>query len=254
MRNELINTLKELSFWKNYRLNWVSSTSSTNDDLKDKWHSEDFANWLEVADIQTNGKGQYNRKWASDSIGQCLTFSFSAEIEEYEFPISMIAGIALATALEKIGLKTEDFWLKWPNDIWINDKKLVGILTESTSFLGGFRSVIGIGINILPLADSSINAISLKEAGFEYSREEVLIEFCKAWDKVFPLEANKQAEMWNKYGGQFWNRRFKVQIPNKQAIVAKPMSVNSDGSLIVKSLEGKEIKIISATLFPILSS
>ncbi len=253
MHTKLINTLKELKFWKNHKLAWLSFTSSTNDDIKALWRDKDFCHRIEVADIQTNGKGQYNRKWSSDTDGQNLMFSFSVDVKEYHFPISMIAGIALASALDKMELSTKDFWLKWPNDIWINDKKLAGILTESTTFVGGFRSVVGIGINILPLTDKSINAISLSEYGLDYSREEVLINFCKSWNNIFELTTEEQTNLWNNYAGQFWNREFSVAIPNENTFIAKPERVEEDGALIIKDTNQREKRIISASLLPILN-
>ena len=251
MHNELINALKELNFWKEHKLNWISSTSSTNDDLKGIWRSDGFEHVIEVADIQTGGKGQYDRKWASDAVGQCLMFSFTVDIKEYQFPISLIAGVALASALDKMGVNPKDFWLKWPNDIWINDRKLAGILTESTSFSGGLRSVVGIGINISPLKDKSINSVSLSETGLSTNREEVLLEFCKAWDKTFSLSDSEQAALWNKYGGQFWNRKIKVVFPKGAALIAVPESIEKDGTLIVRKNDGELKKVISATLIPV---
>ncbi len=246
---EKINTLK---FWENHEIVWLPSTTSTNDDLKAIWREANFTHKIEIADIQTKGKGQYDRKWVSANPGQCLMFSFSLDIDEYKFPISLIAGVSLAMALEKLTVPTKDFWLKWPNDIWINDKKLSGILTESTTLKKGFRCIVGIGINILPLQDKSVNSISLSEAGVSVSRETLLIEFCKTWNKCFYYSDLEQAKLWNKYGNQFWERKVKVQIPNEPAIIAKPLSVNQDGSLMVKTSDGKERKIISATLFPII--
>ncbi len=251
MHTDLMNVLKELNFWRKYKVNWVSSTSSTNDDLKSIWRSDGFEHVIEVADIQTRGKGQYDRKWASDAVGQCLMFSFTVDIKEYQFPISLIAGVALASALDSLGVNTNDFWLKWPNDIWINDRKLAGILTESTSFSGGLRSVVGIGINISPLKDKSINSVSLSETGLSTNREEVLLEFCKAWDKTFSLSASEQATLWKKYGGQFWNRKMKVILPKEAAFIAVPESIEKDGALLVRKNDGEPRKVISATLIPV---
>lgn len=252
MREQLTQTLQSLKLWENHKLLWLSSTASTNDDLKQIWRNEDFSPIIEVTDLQTNGKGQYNRKWASSSIGQCLMFSFTIDIKEYEFPISMIAGAALAIALEELGLKTSDFWLKWPNDIWVNNKKLSGILTESTTIKNGFRSVVGIGINILPLPDISVNATSLEENGVNVTREELLNVFFKSFDRVFNSSATQQAYYWKKYAGQFFQRKFKVQAPNQPAYIAKALSIKEDGRLIVKTSKEEEKEIIAASLFPII--
>lgn len=250
MKNDLIVLLKKLNFWKNYNLCWIPTTVSTNDDLKAIWRSEGFEQTIEIADVQTGGKGQYDRKWSSDDVGQCLMFSFTVDLKEYQFPVSMVAGVALAVALENLGVNVKDFWLKWPNDIWLNDKKLAGILTESTTLNGGFRTVVGIGINILPLRDKSINAASLNESGLSTNREEVLLAFCEAWDKIFVLSDLEQTELWKKYGGQFWKREMTIVLPKGETIVAVPESLEKDGALIVRKNDGMCEKIISATLLP----
>ncbi|MBP5469312.1 MAG: biotin--[acetyl-CoA-carboxylase] ligase [Candidatus Riflebacteria bacterium] len=252
MHEQLIKTLQSLKTWESHKLLWLPSTSSTNDDLKQIWRKEDFSPLIEVTDLQTNGKGQYNRKWSSSSLGQCLMFSFTIDVKDYEFPISMIAGVAIAIALEELGLKTSDFWLKWPNDIWVNDKKLSGILTESTTIKEGIRSVVGIGINILPLPDKTVNATSLLENGVKTTREEVLNAFIKSFDKVFAYSASQLAQYWKKYAGQFFQRKFKVQAPNHPAFIAKAISIKEDGRLIVKTSEEEEKEIIAASLFPII--
>lgn len=248
MHSELLNTMALSSFWKEHKLLWVEETKSTNDDLKAMWHKPDFFHCLEVADCQTNGKGQYERKWISASAGQCLMFSFSAQVKEYYFPISMIAGAALALALDRIGLDKKEFWLKWPNDIWVGNCKLVGILTESMCDLDGFRCVIGIGLNMRPVEIEGNNrAVSLQEKGITLERERVLCEFCKAWDEVFALSTEKQAALWNEYGGKFWERNFIFDVPGKEKFLAKPLSLDADGTLLVESSKGQE-RIIAASL------
>lgn len=246
----LSDTLENTKFWWKHKINWLPVTASTNDDLKALWRSKDFCHTLEVADVQTQGRGQYERKWASMEAGQCLMFSFTVDVKEYAFPISMMAGAALAIALESVGLDSKNFWLKWPNDVWIKGQKLAGILTESTAFETGFRSVVGIGLNILPLPVSAVNATSLKEAGIHVSREAMLEAFCKAWDKIFEKKPAELTTLWIKYAGEFWKREFVLEVPSEDRFLASPLFIEPDGSLIVKTSKGQERKIISATLFP----
>lgn len=233
-----------------HKLLWLSETESTNDDLKAIWRQPEYFHCLEVADCQTKGKGQYERRWESAKAGQCLMFSFSAEVKEYYFPISMIAGVSLAVALERLGLKKKDFWLKWPNDIWVNDSKLAGILTESSCSMEGFRCVIGIGLNMLPVNVQGQKVASLKDEGIETDRETLLSEFCKAWDDVFYMSPQKQAAMWNEFGGQFWNRSFVFDIPGSDTLVGTPVCLEQDGGLIVKTSSGEK-KILAASLKPL---
>lgn len=262
MHSDLKNVLTESSFWANHKLLWLSETGSTNDDLKEIWRQPDYFHCIEVADTQTKGKGQYERKWESAAAGQCLMFSFSAEVKEYNFPISMIAGVAMAVTLEQLGLKKSDIWLKWPNDIWVRDRKLAGILTESSYFIGcpkttqtaslteGFRCVIGIGLNMLPLEKPESDFASLKEEGILVDRETVLCEFCKAWEKIFYMTPGEQTAMWNDFGGQFWKRSFVFDVPGRESFVGIPVRLEQDGGLIVKTSAGEE-NIIAASLKPL---
>ena len=250
MHFKLADCMAGIKFWNNHKLLWVRETGSTNDDLKAMWRTPDFFQCLKVADVQTSGRGQYDRKWESATAGQCLMFSFSVKVKEYKFPVSMIAGSSLAVALERIGLSKESFWLKWPNDIWVNGKKLAGILTESMCDLYGFNCVIGVGLNMKPVyINGETKAVSLQEEGIEIDRESLLCEFCKAWDEVFALSAERQAIIWNEYGGQFWKRSFKFDVPGREIFVGKPIRLESDGTLIVKASTGEE-KIVAGFLLP----
>jgi BirA family biotin operon repressor/biotin-[acetyl-CoA-carboxylase] ligase len=98
---------------------------------------------------QTEGRGQGSNKWESQS-GQNLTLSIilhptSLQIEN-QFFISKIISLAVA---DFIALFTANVSIKWPNDIFVNDKKIAGILIENI-IEGNIikQSVAGIGINI----------------------------------------------------------------------------------------------------------
>lgn len=250
MHSDLKKIMANSSFWNNHRLLWLSETESTNDDLKAIWRQPEYFHCLEIADCQTKGKGQYERKWESATAGQCLMFSFSAEVKEYKFPISMMAGVAMAVALERLGLKKTDFWLKWPNDIWVKDRKLAGILTESSCSMEGFRCVIGIGLNMLPLGVSDCKSASLEEEGISADRKKVLCEFCKAWEEIFFMSPDRQTAMWNAFGGQFWQRSFVFTVSGMKEFVGTPLRLEQDGRLIVKTAFGEE-NIIAASLRPL---
>lgn len=246
-----LKSLETLEFWKDYRQIWLESTGSSNDDLKALWHLPDYQHTIEVADSQTNGKGQYSRRWASDA-GQCLMFSYSFDVKEFTFPVSMLAGVALAMALEDIGLPREVYWLKWPNDVWACQDKLAGILTESTYIKDNFRCVVGVGLNIKKLSDRKINSISLQELGIDITRETMLLAFCKAWEKVFYYSAAQQKDLWKKYSHNFFNNVFEFNVPSEDSFRGLPLDIEKDGTLIVEQLSDKKVrKVISASLMPI---
>jgi len=99
------------------------------------------------ATVQTHGQGRHSRRWLSPEGGLYLSMLLKPDVEPSEWGlISLIAGIAAAEAIEST---TQDLIvnLKWPNDLFINTRKVGGILLQS-SLGSSSRVVIGIGINV----------------------------------------------------------------------------------------------------------
>ncbi len=123
-----------------------ASLSSTSDYIKKNYLSLS-SKTVVAAQKQTLGHGRLGRSWSAGA--DSATFSLLLKGEGYvsSLPLLPIAtGEAVALALEKNGVKP---MLKWPNDVYINAKKVAGILLEGlyegNEFLG---VVIGIGINL----------------------------------------------------------------------------------------------------------
>lgn len=101
------------------------------------------------AEIQTAGRGRRGRPWHSP-FAQNLYFSLLWHFELSATalqPLSLIVGICLADTLCELGAK--NISIKWPNDIYLNGRKLGGILIESRQFnTKNQELVIGIGLNL----------------------------------------------------------------------------------------------------------
>ena len=134
----------------NYKLITVNKLNSTNNYaqklLKKNSNSESFVVW---AKNQTAGRGLRENKWWS-SVGESLTFSLV--LQKMDFPIdkvfllNMISSLAIHRVIEKY---TKNVWIKWPNDIYVNNKKIAGLLIENTIRASNIiTSIIGCGINI----------------------------------------------------------------------------------------------------------
>ena len=127
-------------------------------------------------DHQTAGRGQQGNSWESDS-GKNLLFSLlfypkHIPINE-QFLISQVVSIGIKRVLDKYA---ENISIKWPNDIFWNDRKMVGILIEN-SLQGVFikKSIVGIGLNVNQTDFDTPNAVSLKQiTGRNYERETIL--------------------------------------------------------------------------------
>ncbi len=118
------------------------------------------------ADEQTHGRGRFARIWNSEP-GMDLTFSLLLPLAPLEQKlrqnITQIAALSVAQLLEGYGLKPS---VKWPNDILIQEKKISGILCETTKTGERVCGVLGVGINVnsteKSLAELDIPATSLR--------------------------------------------------------------------------------------------
>jgi len=153
-------------------------TASTNDDARDEKYREGDVVW---ADFQTAGRGQRGHEWHSRK-GENLTFSVVLEpnfvpIAE-QFAVSEVVALSLVDMLADYGIEAR---IKWTNDIYVGDKKLVGILIEhslATTTLR--RTIVGIGINVNQTEfDASLpNPVSMAQLlDRELNVEEVLQRF-----------------------------------------------------------------------------
>jgi len=127
---------------------WLESVDSTNEEAKR--HISDIDNLSVLSALeQTAGRGQRGNTWTS-SAGENLIFSIVLKspvlMAEDHFALNEIAALSVAEFLSTYGIKAE---IKWPNDIYVGEKKICGILIEN-SFRGKTisSSIIGIGLNI----------------------------------------------------------------------------------------------------------
>lgn len=118
-----------------------------------------------VAESQASGRGRRGRTWESP-FGKHLYLSLGFWQAQSIAPLqgaSLVAGLALLRVLRGLGL--EKAGLKWPNDLWVDEKKCAGILVDIKGEANyGFNVVLGVGINVYEdSALAGLNAISLQE-------------------------------------------------------------------------------------------
>src|SRR5690606_16121061 len=140
------------SFFSGQNLITLKRVSSTNDYLKQELSKSTPFNegTVIMAEEQTAGKGQKGSKWISDP-GKNLTFSlllkptFLSPVHQFDLNIAVCVSI-FETLFPLMGNQVK---MKWPNDIFVNDKKLGGILIENILQGNSWKeSIIGIGINV----------------------------------------------------------------------------------------------------------
>lgn len=123
---------------------------STNSELMRRARAGQLDPVLLVAERQTAGRGRLGRQWVSaddtTSKGElsCLTFSLGLPLSPADW-----SGLSLAVGLAVVESLHPDLRLKWPNDVWLQERKLAGILIETVSVGEQRYAVVGVGINIL---------------------------------------------------------------------------------------------------------
>ena len=151
---------------------------STNTFLKKKY--EKYGNLtLCFALSQTNGHGRENRNWFSNK-GESILFSLlikDKEIIDRFYKLSLLSAKIIRDFLLQYANNIE---IKWPNDVYVNGKKICGILLESVSTISGIEClVLGIGINI-------------NQKAFNKEIEDKATSLYKETNKIFDLEILKQ--------------------------------------------------------------
>lgn len=173
---------------------WKNSVDSTNDEVRRL--KSGLSNLSSVAARhQSAGRGQGDHSWLSED-GFNLTFSMLLRFEGAALPVSRLHLINDFITTSIIAILSEEkvnAWVKLPNDIWVADKKICGILIENV-LDGSFvrESIVGIGLNLnqTDWPECLPNPVSLKElTGKEYPPEEVLERIsvvCKKnWNRYF---------------------------------------------------------------------
>ncbi|MDQ3648493.1 MAG: biotin--[acetyl-CoA-carboxylase] ligase [Actinomycetota bacterium] len=114
--------------------------SSTNEGAKDLAHSGAPHGTLVTADEQSAGHGRQGRTWAAPPQSAVL---MSLVLHDFDELLPLTASVALAEACEAAGVNCA---IKWPNDVWVDGRKVAGILVEGRPQEGW--TVLGIGLNV----------------------------------------------------------------------------------------------------------
>ena len=202
----------------------------------------DIVDNIVVTDYQTSGKGQGKNVWESED-GKNLLFSIALDMSflkaENQFILTQIVSVTMINVLKKY-LPEESLFIKWPNDIYFNDKKIAGILikNEIKGMIMG-TSIIGIGLNVNQTSfDENLpNPISMKMiTGNDYDLDELLSAIS------YQLSANSQQPTANSYIKHLY--RYKQWAFYKhEGSVKEMMIVGYDqfGRLILKEKNDREV-------------
>ena len=212
-------------------------TDSTNVRAKEYIKSHDFSRMLFVANGQTAGRGRLGKSFFSPKdTGIYMSFAFKPDLPLCDtVHITTAAAVAVAKAIEKhTSYRTR---IKWVNDIYINEKKVCGILCEST---GGYI-IIGVGVNVTTadFPDEIKNiATSLGTDCKELLTKQISDNLCELADDISGYDYIDYYRM-----RLMWKNQQINYTQNGQTYTATLTDVDSNGSLIL--LQNGNTKILS---------
>ena len=195
-----------------------------------------------VADYQTAGKGCGTNSWESER-GKNLTFSLLFHPDDIpasgQFRISEAVSVALCQTLASYIYNKGE--IKWPNDIYVGDKKICGILIENRLQGSIIKdSIVGIGLNVnqaVFLSDAPNPVSLLQLLGHEIDREALLQRFLKALGDAFAMTAE---ELSAAYHQKLFRQDGYYDYQDASGVFkAKLLDVLIDGRLVLLDTDGK---------------
>lgn len=233
---------------------YFDSIDSTNNKAKELATSGEAEGTIVIAEEQTSGRGRLGRQFVSPKYkGIWMSLILRPEIDPiYISRITLIGAAAVNLAISDIGIKS---YIKWPNDIVLNNKKVSGILTEMSAELNQTNYVVmGIGINVnieeneFPedLKDKATALIS--ETGEKILRKKlvalVLNHFEELYEEFIEYGSMKNTIKICRENSILIGKEIRI-IKRGITIKAKALDINENGELIVKYENGTFENIIS---------
>ncbi len=223
-----------------HEIRWFDSLDSTNRYLLDEARAGAPDGLVAVADFQTAGRGRRGRDWVAPPGASLLVSVLlrPALAPERAPVVTMACGVAMAEAIARVAGFTPG--LKWPNDLVVNDRKLVGILAEAD----GRAIVVGAGVNVEwhefpPELAETATACNL-EAGHPVDRRELLDAFLAELDRRYAdldaVVAEYRARLVT------LGRRVQVERPDGD-VVGRAVDVGDDGQLRIRDHEGEVTEV-----------
>lgn len=227
---------------------FFETVGSTNDVARD-WAANGAPHGaVVVTELQTSGRGRFGRTWQAPS-GTALLFSAIVRPSVVIPPTryTMAAAVSVRSALlDLLDLEANVVKLKWPNDVYLHDRKVCGILVEPLWHGALLEAIIiGIGINVrVPFGDSELSATATN-----------LEPYCRVQvDRALLLaDILKRLDYWSAHAEglalfQAWRAALstlgkRVQVTDvgtaRQIVAGQALDVDEDGALLVRTDDGK---------------
>jgi BirA family biotin operon repressor/biotin-[acetyl-CoA-carboxylase] ligase len=225
----------------------LESTTSTNAVAAERARAGAPEGTVVVAEHQTAARGRLDRTWESPARSS-LVFSLvlRPDVPLAAWPwVPLLTGHTVGKVLRAEGY---DAGVKWPNDVLIADKKLVGILVERIDTPVGPAAIVGVGINVdqtadeLPVPTATSLAI---EGGTAPDRTALLVTLLRSLREAYDVwqaggtAARERLATSYAAGCVTVGRDVRVELPGGAVLTGRATGVDPGGRLIVTGADGE---------------
>lgn len=245
---------KDIRYFRN-----TPSTTWVAKDLCSKEDAENFNGTILIAEEQTGGVGRLGRAWFSPSGGIWLTIILKPSIPiDKLFFVTMAASIAVARTIRR--MYDIGALIKWPNDIYIGDKKVSGILLELAAEADQIHyCLLGIGIDaniktedLQSSMQTPITSLNI-ELGHDIDRAAFLATMLGELERRYKLieegEYKAISREWKSLSLTL-EKRVRITTP-RRTFEGEAIDLDEYGALIIKKDNGKVERILSGDCTPI---
>lgn len=253
--NEILFGLETERFGRN--VHYFDSLESTQKVAYQLAYDGEPEGTLVIAEEQTSGRGRLGREWHSASgKGIWMSVIVRPDLPPQKAPqFTLIAAVAVARAIEEVTEITPE--IKWPNDVLIKGKKVVGILTELQAEADKISSlIIGIGMNVnhgpddFPVEVKDIASSLFIEKGEKTSRAALIQSFLKSFEKYYSIYVSEGFRpiriLWESYAISI-GKQIKATTVTSE-IIGLAVGISNDGVLKVEDEQGVIHNIYSADI------
>lgn len=240
---------------------YIEQTNSTNTLLKELLLQGEKISFIRT-DFQTNGRGQTGNGWESEK-GQNILCSLAIDGKQINmdryFDLSVRTSVAVHRVVAQL-LAHGDYTvtIKWPNDIYVNDYKIAGILIETA--LSGQQiawAIAGIGLNInqTKWLSNAPNPTSIQMlTGEEVDIEATMNDLIQSWEEVKQWTEDQQWQYYKSHlyrGEGYWpfverevniNPTMNANADAENQFIARIADISPDGEIILIDTHNKERK------------
>ena len=202
-----------------FQIRYLDSVDSTQSYLKDLIKRESITlPYAVVTNTQTSGVGSRDNSWVG--MDGNLFLSFAIPLEDLPKDLKLeSASIYYSYLLKDVLTELKSsVWLKWPNDFYMDDFKIGGMITNVV----GSTLVCGIGLNLV------ISPEGFSSLDINISREELLSQYFQNIEKKTTWK-----QVFSKYKLEFFRNQMFFTHKNNEKISLKNAKLNSDGSITI---------------------